>query len=593
MLDFACPQVVVRYDIDSVATKVSTPELPQWNRCEGLSATGTTPIFNVSRYAARSQSQSPVGKQSGSWSFSPAPTTKTVSLYPVPKPATPAPVATSTMATPPTPASNRNSTSTSAAAVTPRSGAAPAPEATAPQPVASPTTALAASQAHQGQADASSPSALQEIESQVIRDPQFKEELQRSRKAALGLDEADVKAFLDKAEFSSLGCFCGVSTCLMSLGLRRCAQPFDWVRSPIDGVTHLLETDFEDFLTFTSCAMESSHQVFRSTRWGGSFWHHDPEAPGTREEFTRRIERFLGLRDSLAESPRVFLRALNSTRELHQVQALRKALERCFPKADQIYLLVIIDLQDSEELLRLDQFGDQTLFAVVPKDVWVDYSSQPAAGTTQSSDEVRNMMDRAGTLYAKALSQALRYWVRRSSAKDGFELQRLGDAAELSSRLVHFDGGCCCRDSFWPRQFRGQRIHLCKSASERRDDDTEVREASAGPGLIAPLPDASADVCLPNGIKGGDFLETEAFGRHIKIQVPEGACAGLNLRLHFAQGVLTSTLLATSTAATLTTAAATATATTAVAAAMATTAAGAESATALGRAGVSEAPETV
>ena len=43
----------------------------------------------------------------------------------------------------------------------------------------------------------------------------------------------------------------------------------------------------QDFLTYSTYNMVDQHVVFGGTRWGGSFWHHNLEAPLTVEDMTR------------------------------------------------------------------------------------------------------------------------------------------------------------------------------------------------------------------------------------------------------------------------------------------------------------------
>lgn len=407
---------------------------------------------------------------------------------------------------------------------------------------------------------------LEEIESQVKSDPNFSKELRARRLAALGLDRAHTKEFMDKVEFISLGTFCAISTTLQALGVRRCAYPFDWVRSPLSGVVHLLNSQFEDFLTFTSSRKESAYQVFCNTRWGGSFWHHDPEAEGTREEFTRRIERFYGIRGVPTHSSRFFIRALNSTKELSQIRILQNSLMCCFPNATN-YLLVLIDLQDAADFYQVEECGENTLFFCVNKSVW---ETQPKVDT--NNEEVRGVMDRAGNAYAEGVAKAIMWWSAKSSrSEDARRPTHLARLDDLSARLSHFDAGCPSKDSFWPRRFRGQRIQLATP----RNAVCNFHQGS-GPGLLEPMPELLADVCLPAGIKAGDYLETEAFGRPIKIQVPEGSSEGRYLRLRYYQGVVSCSLAAAATAAAtaaLTATAATAATTATAAAATAATAA--------------------
>ena len=43
----------------------------------------------------------------------------------------------------------------------------------------------------------------------------------------------------------------------------------------------------QDFLTYSTYHMVDQHVVFGGTRWGGSFWHHNLEAPLTVQDMTR------------------------------------------------------------------------------------------------------------------------------------------------------------------------------------------------------------------------------------------------------------------------------------------------------------------
>eukprot|EP00930_Biecheleria_cincta_P007644 TRINITY_DN10888_c0_g1_i2.p1 TRINITY_DN10888_c0_g1~~TRINITY_DN10888_c0_g1_i2.p1 ORF type:complete len:624 (-),score=100.01 TRINITY_DN10888_c0_g1_i2:251-2122(-) len=403
---------------------------------------------------------------------------------------------------------------------------------------------------------------LEEIESQVKSDPNFSEELRTTRLAALGLDMADTKAFMDKVEFISLGTFCAISTTLQSLGVRKGAYPFDWVRSPLSGVVHLLNSQFEDFLTYTSSRKEANYHVFCNTRWGGSFWHHDPEAEGTCEEFTRRIERFYGIRGVPTDSSRFFIRALNSTTELSQIRTLLNSLKRCFPNAKN-YLLVLIDAQQAADFYQVQECGENTLFFCVNKSVW---ETQPHIDANNAG--VRGVMDRAANAYSEGIAKAIMWWSAKSGrSEDVHRPTHVARLDDLSARLSHFDAGCPSNESFWPRRFRGQRIQLARPSQA----DSNFQQQGAGPGLLEPMPELLADVCLPAGIKAGDYLETEAFGRPIKVTVPEGSHEGRLLRLRYYQGVVSCSLAAAATAVALTATAATA-ATTATAAAAATAA---------------------
>jgi len=296
-------------------------------------------------------------------------------------------------------------------------------------------------------------------------------------------------------------------------------------------VIHCLEVGFEDFLTFSNSRSEGAHQVFSAARWGGSFWHHDPEAAGTREDFIRRIERFLGFGEVHGSKHRVFVRAVNSTQELRATLQLQESLERVLPNA-QVRLLVLIDLQDVQGPVEVAGFRGKVLFYRISGAVWEGGMSKDG----------RDYMQRSSEAYAEAIAFAAHYW----SAGD--ETPALAatfqSMPDLEAAVVQFEGGAAANESFWPRRFRGQPISLRHQEPHEVADSAPLREQRF-PGLLQIRRDENVDVCLPEGIKPGDFLQTTAFGRVVKLQVPAGACSGKMLHLRYAQGVITSRLGAT------------------------------------------------
>merc|ERR550537_1697986 len=134
----------------------------------------------------------------------------------------------------------------------------------------------------------------------------------KARREHFGLSTGRAKDFADACEFVSLGCYCGPACAIQAIGLRTSAYPLDWLRSSIEGVIHCFDNEFVDFLTFSNLRSEAGHQGYLSARWGGSFWHHNPDDAKTRDIFVRRIERLLGFEKVLATKPRFFVRAVNS-----------------------------------------------------------------------------------------------------------------------------------------------------------------------------------------------------------------------------------------------------------------------------------------
>jgi len=385
-------------------------------------------------------------------------------------------------------------------------------------------------------------------ESAVQMDPTFSLDKQVARRAEWGLAGSQSKAFIDGCEFVSLGNFCGVANALQSLGLRRSANPFDWVRSPMDGVIHCFENDFEDFLTFANVKQtENGHPAFTQASWGGSFWHHDPLADGTKEDFTRRIQRMLGLGDVPASKPRVFIRAVNSTRELNRVPRLHKTLQAAFPNA-QVYILLIIDLQDEKGPVHLAGDSGNILFYRCHRDIFTHSDAEPWS------------MEKCRASYCEAISFAINYWADRESVQS--EITIVQDLARLGSACDQFDGGDPSAELFWPRRFQGHRIELRRSsrseaASSAKDSeakaDSSARESKASASLVSQ--GQISDLVIPEGVKPGSILETTAFGRQIRVQIPADASPGQLLRLRFAEqgAAITCAIVAAAAAATMAT----------------------------------------
>lgn len=310
-------------------------------------------------------------------------------------------------------------------------------------------------------------------------------------------------------EFISLGGSCEVTHSLEALNLRKFAYPFDWLRSPVQGITHCLETSFEDFLTFSAprpaerqVAANSSEAVYSQARWGGSFWHHNPEVPETRRAFIRRIERLLGMRDDEVppEKTRVFIRAVNSTVELKQTVPLHDALKRALPDA-RLLLLVLVDLQAEDEALRLSSADNDLLIYRLRGEHF------SIVRCTEGS------LEKCCENYAKAIAFAIRFW---SGVKQSVAVVRvLPDIAQLEAVCDQMDGGNAAHESYWPRPFLGQQIQL-------------KRRPKQLPYLLPP----HADLAVPHGAKPGQVISAQAFGLDdLRVKVPADAVAGQLLRL--------------------------------------------------------------
>merc|ERR1740122_536840 len=243
------------------------------------------------------------------------------------------------------------------------------------------------------------------------------------RRTEFGID--DLTEFIESCEFVSLGNFCGVARALQALDVKKYSYPFDWVRSPTFGVIHCLETDFEDFLTYTVARDEGPKgHLFGSTHWGGSFWHHNIVTQKTKDDFVRRIERFYGNAEVPPEKNRVFVRALNSTRELDDCVRLHQALKRALPKA-RIYLLILLDMQSDLTPARLLDYSDCMLFCKIPETLFANNGAQWS-------------MEKQGVAYAEQIAFAIRVWNGDPRAKS--QIKEFSDMHALAHACDGFDG---------------------------------------------------------------------------------------------------------------------------------------------------------
>lgn len=152
----------------------------------------------------------------------------------------------------------------------------------------------------------------------------------------------------------SLGSWCGVKTALRNLDLDGPSLPFDWMRSSIESVNDSLETEFQNFLAWER--VQESPYKEHATPYGRiylahrhSFWHDNLEELEDREKIRRRIERFLHLGRSADDGERLlFIRSLNTTRELREASVLMSLLAQRFG-AQRTWLLLLVDAQRCEQ----------------------------------------------------------------------------------------------------------------------------------------------------------------------------------------------------------------------------------------------------
>lgn len=256
---------------------------------------------------------------------------------------------------------------------------------------------------------------------------------QRCRK--FGLDHDRALSFTRKCEFVSLGCFCGVTRALQCLGLKRFSYPFDWVRSDVPSTIRCFEDEFESFCTSDYIGHSPSPGVLchGDAKWGGSFWHHDPEKLKVKSDFQRRIERLKGNSEVPPDKARVFCVALNALSDLAFIPTLRTHLEELLPRAD-VYLVVFIDNQPAVGPVLVETDDDRTFFYWVYQDMFEDNGK---VWSEQKHAEA----------YADGLASAIRLWAGTESIDCVPEVESY---AYLYERCSNFNGGNPARSLYWP-----------------------------------------------------------------------------------------------------------------------------------------------
>lgn len=142
------------------------------------------------------------------------------------------------------------------------------------------------------------------------------------------------------AHFISLGNDCTPAIELRSLGLRKTAMPFDWLRSTPSSVAHCIRTDFSGYhdnlrldlvaeRVVDGLGQEFSHEYptlesYNNTTRTLEGW--EAYIPLINEKYYPRIQRFIGLMRS--ELPVVILCTMNYA-DIEQVrEAIRERYER-------------------------------------------------------------------------------------------------------------------------------------------------------------------------------------------------------------------------------------------------------------------------
>eukprot|EP00913_Durusdinium_trenchii_P009508 g8937.t1 len=148
-------------------------------------------------------------------------------------------------------------------------------------------------------------------------------------------------------------------------------------------------------------------------RWGGSFWHHDITDVKVRQTFMRRKERFLNAQNENL----LFIRVVNGTQELMQITGLYSALQERFGDKSRVRLLVLIDLQDTEQEVITQDLGRDVIFSCVHHSSWESHIPAPTP-----EEQARLRLHKASDSYSAALVRALYIWA--SEVQCIFQLAR-------------------------------------------------------------------------------------------------------------------------------------------------------------------------
>jgi hypothetical protein len=324
--------------------------------------------------------------------------------------------------------------------------------------------------------------------------------MQMARRAALGLTSDNVTRLVESCEFISLGCCCAVSNSLQFLGLKRNSYPFDWVRSSLDGIMHCLDVEFEDFLTYSTYSVTDQYVIFGGTRWGGSFWHHNLEVPLTKQDMTRRVARFYGRENVPTSAPKLFVRGVNSTREINAALRFKQCLHNALPGQD-VLLLLIVDLQAEESAMVLSTAHGVLVYGIAETETMYNMN-QGADGFRLCSET-----------YTRAVAFAVKYWAGEPTP---MPVRTFGSMKQLSAACVQFDGGDPGRELFTPRKFYGQQMAL---------SDVENYQS-----LLAQL--QTQMFSLPQGFDVKLPFPVQCFGRNLQVVLPAGSQPGGILQLN-------------------------------------------------------------
>merc|ERR1719182_1245275 len=143
--------------------------------------------------------------------------------------------------------------------------------------------------------------------------------------------------------------------------------------------------------------------------------------------------------------PRVFVRVINSSREIHAAIRFRKTLCSSLLGEPHVYMLFIVDMQTFEGAMSIEgQDGHGLLFYAIRE-------SETTHNITQGAEAFRLCSE----TYTRAIAFAITHWAAGGSSEN---VQMFANLNELCAACVQFDGGDTGRELFTPRKFYGQQM---------------------------------------------------------------------------------------------------------------------------------------
>lgn len=153
--------------------------------------------------------------------------------------------------------------------------------------------------------------------------------------------------------FISLGWFCGTAAALSKHGLRNFSGPFDWYFSGFEGVIHILENDFEDFLLKDNLSVvEGKSKEFQDIKYDLRFIHDikncfEEEYKSIYMKYARRVRNF---RSAIKEGVN-FIRAVRDIDELHYIikeESYINSVIKKYNKSNEIIYVITKDMHFPE-----------------------------------------------------------------------------------------------------------------------------------------------------------------------------------------------------------------------------------------------------